>query len=60
MCLPFFDRTPVGRDRDCYSLSKISEILGGRQGFGMCQGFDHIEHSGPVQEAGLVRERVRP
>jgi hypothetical protein len=44
-----FDRTPVSRDRDCYSLTKISEILGGGQGFGMRQGFDHFDHGGLVQ-----------
>ncbi len=26
---PIFDRTPVSRDLDCYSLAKISEILAG-------------------------------
>jgi hypothetical protein len=33
----------VSRDRDCYSLTKISEFLGGRQRFGMRQKFDHFE-----------------
>jgi hypothetical protein len=45
----FFDRTSVSRDRDCYSLTKISEILGGRQRFGMRQRFDHFECGGPLQ-----------
>jgi hypothetical protein len=26
---PIFDRTPVSRDLDCYSLAKVSEILAG-------------------------------
>ncbi len=47
--LRFFDRTSVSRDRDCYGLTKISEILGGHQIFGMRQRFDHFEHGGPVQ-----------
>jgi hypothetical protein len=55
-----FDRTPVSRDRDCYGLTKTSEILGGRQGLGMHQGFDHFKHGGPVQQASTVQERVRP
>jgi hypothetical protein len=37
---------PVSRDRDCCSLTKISEILGG---FGMRQRFDNFEHGRPVQ-----------
>ncbi len=49
MCSPLFDRVPVSRDIDCYSLTKISEILGGRQRFGMRQRFDHFECGGPVQ-----------
>ncbi len=49
MCSPPFDRAPVSRDRDCYSLTKISEILGGRQRFGMRQRFDHFQCGGPVQ-----------
>jgi hypothetical protein len=49
MCLPLFDRTPLSRYRDCYSLTKISEILCGRQRFGMRQRFDHFEYGGPVQ-----------
>ncbi len=49
----FFDRPSVSRDRDCYGLTKISEILGGRQRF------DHFEHGGPAQPAGTVLERVR-
>ncbi len=49
MLFQFFDRMPVSGDGDCYSLTKISETLGGRQGFGMRQGFDHFEHGGPVQ-----------
>jgi hypothetical protein len=36
----------VSRDRDCYSLTKISDILGGRQRFGMRQRFDHFECGG--------------
>ncbi len=39
----------MSRDRNCYSLTKISEILGGRQRFGMRQRFDHFECGGPVQ-----------
>jgi hypothetical protein len=27
MFSPIFDRTPVSRDTECYSLAKISEIL---------------------------------
>ncbi len=49
MFFRFFDRTSVSRDRDCYGLTKISEILGSRQRFGMRQRFDHFEHGGPVQ-----------
>jgi hypothetical protein len=45
----FFDRALVSRDRDCSSLTKISEILGGHKRFGMHQSFDHFEHGGPVQ-----------
>jgi hypothetical protein len=45
----FFDRTPISRDRDCHSLTKISEILCRRQRFGLRQRFDHFEHGGPVQ-----------
>ncbi len=48
MFFRFFDRTPVSRDRDCFSLTKIIEILGGRQKSGMRQSFDHFEHGGPV------------
>jgi hypothetical protein len=40
---------PVSRDRDCYGLTKISEILGRCQRFGMRQRFAHFEHGGPVQ-----------
>jgi hypothetical protein len=29
LLLPLFERTPVSRDIDCYSLAKISEILEG-------------------------------
>jgi hypothetical protein len=29
LLLPIFDKTPVSRDIDCYSLAKISEILAG-------------------------------
>ncbi len=29
LLLPVFDRTPVSRDIDCYSLAKISEISAG-------------------------------
>jgi hypothetical protein len=39
----------MSRDRDCCGLIKISEILGGRQRFGMRQRFDHFEHGGPVK-----------
>ncbi len=39
----------MSRNRDCYSLTKISEILGGCQRFGMRQSFDHFEHGRPVQ-----------
>ncbi len=60
MCLPLFNRAPVSRYIDCYILTKISEILGGRQGFGIWQGFDHFEHGGLVQKASTVRERVHP
>ncbi len=35
--------------RDCCGLTKISEILGGRQRFRMRRRFDHFEHGGPVQ-----------
>ncbi len=44
-----FDRTSVSRDRDCYGLTEISEILDKHQRFGMRRRFDHFEHSGPVQ-----------
>ncbi len=49
MFFRFFDRTSVSRDSDCYGLTKISEILGGRQRFGIRQRFDHFEHGGPEQ-----------
>jgi hypothetical protein len=39
----------VSRDRDCCGLTNISEILGGRQRFGMRQRFDHFECGGLVQ-----------
>jgi hypothetical protein len=39
----------MSRDRDCCGLTKISEILGGRQRFGMRQRFDHFEHGVPVK-----------
>jgi hypothetical protein len=60
MFFRFFDRTPISRDGDCYGLTEISEISGGRRGFGLRQRFDHFEHGGPVQTAGTVQERVRP
>ncbi len=47
---------PVSKDRDCYGLTKISEILGGRQRFGIRLRFDHFEHGGPVQ-TGPVQYR---
>jgi hypothetical protein len=56
----FFDRTPIGRDRDCYGLVEISEISGGRQVFGVRQRFDHFVHGGPVRTAGTVREDSPP
>jgi hypothetical protein len=37
-----FDRTPIGRDRDCCGLTEISEISGRRQYFGLRQTFDHF------------------
>ncbi len=46
MIFRFFNRTSVSRDRDCYGLTKISEILGGRPRL------DHFEQAGtnrPVQ-----------
>ncbi len=46
----------MSRDIDCYSLTKISEILGGRQRFGMRQTFDHFECCGPVQTGWYRRE----
>ncbi len=58
MCSPLFDRTPISRDRDCYGLTEISEISGGRQRFGLRQRFCHFECGGLVQTAGTVRERV--
>ncbi len=60
VCSSLFYRAPVSRDVDCYSLTKISEILGGRQRFGLRERFDHLECGGLVQTAGTVRERVRP
>jgi hypothetical protein len=42
---------PISRDRDCHSLARISEILGGCQRFGMHQSFDHFKHGGPVQKS---------
>jgi hypothetical protein len=56
----FFNRTPISGDRDCYGLVEISEISGGRQVFGLCQRFDHLEHGGPVPAAGTVREEGPP
>jgi hypothetical protein len=47
MCSPLFDRTPISRDRDCYGLTGISEISGGRQRFGLRRKFDHFECGGP-------------
>ena len=38
-----FDRMPICRDGDCYGLTEISEISGGRQRFGLRQRFDHFE-----------------
>jgi hypothetical protein len=46
---------PVCRDRDCCGLTKISEILGEHQRFGMCKRFDHFEHGGPVQTGRYSR-----
>jgi hypothetical protein len=34
---------PKSRNRDCYGLTEISEISGGRQRFGLRQRFDHFE-----------------
>ncbi len=56
MFFRFFDRTPASRDRDCYGLTEISEISGGRQRFGMHPRFDHFECGGPVQTAGTIGE----
>ncbi len=39
MCSPFFDRTPISRDRDCYGLTEVSKISGGPQRFGLRQRF---------------------
>ncbi len=46
----FFNRTSVSRDRDCYGLTKITEIqVGAEERFGMRPRFDHFEHGEPVQ-----------
>jgi hypothetical protein len=37
---------PISRDRDCYGLTGISEISGGRQRFGLRRKFDHFECGG--------------
>jgi hypothetical protein len=60
MCLPLFDRAPVSRERDCHSLAKISEILSGRQRFGMRESFDHFEHGGQVQTSRYSTEESPP
>jgi hypothetical protein len=49
MCSQFFDRAPVSKDSDYCSLTKISEILGEGQRFGMRKRFDHFECGGRVQ-----------
>jgi hypothetical protein len=46
--LPIFDRTPVSRDIDCYSLAKISEILAGVD-IVSTPTFVMFLHGGPVQ-----------
>jgi hypothetical protein len=43
MCSLLFDRKPISRDRDCYGLTEISEISGGRQRFVLRQRFYHFE-----------------
>jgi hypothetical protein len=43
VCSPLFDRAHISRDRDCYGLTEISKISGGRQRFGLRQRFDHFE-----------------
>jgi hypothetical protein len=48
LLLPLFDRTPVSRDIDCYSLAKISEILAGADILLMPL-FVMFLHGGPVQ-----------
>ncbi len=50
----------MSRDRDSYGLAENSEILGGRQVFGLRQRFDHFDHGGPVQTAGTVRDESPP
>jgi len=56
--LPIFDRTPVSRDSDCYSLAKICEILAGADILSAPYLWRFL-HGGPVH-AGTVRERVHP
>jgi hypothetical protein len=56
----FFKRTPISRVRDCCGLAENGEISGRRQVLGLCQRFDHFDHGGPVQTAGMVGEESPP
>jgi hypothetical protein len=64
MCLPLFDRTPVSRDIDCYSLSKISEFSADAKVSVDAKVLTIFSMAGrynkPVQQAGTVKERVCP
>ncbi len=60
MFFPFFDRRPVSRDKDCYIVClksvnfKDAKVLAGAKVLTI------FKHGGLVQQAGTVRERVRP
>ncbi len=55
LLLPLFDRMPVSRDIDCYSLAKFSEILAGADILSM-----PIFVTFSAWQAVTVRERVCP
>ncbi len=55
LLLPLFDRMPVSRDIDCYSLAKFSEILADADILSM-----PIFVMFSAWQAITVRERVRP
>ncbi len=52
---PIFDRTPVSRDIDCYSLAKISEILASADIL-----WRPIFVTFSAWRTGTLQERVRP